>query len=185
MLGQVLIDRPAPARYGGQAGAGPCRPGPIHRVGALATLLVCALLLGPGWADEGLAGFQTAELRILTEAGQTHAFTVYLAISPSQRARGLSFVRQLPKNRGMLFLFPPGQTIVMWMKDTFIPLDMVFMDAEGRVLQIEHDTTPHSLRRIVADPRASGVLELNAGMAERLGIRPGSRLLSSVIAPQP
>ena len=122
-------------------------------------------------------GFETSTLRVVTDSQVEHRFTVYLAVSPRQRARGLSRIERLPPDHGMLFLFPPQQTIVMWMKDTLIPLDMLFIAPDGRVVQIERDTTPGSLRRIYADPLASAVLELNGGTADRLGIKPGARIL--------
>lgn len=140
------------------------------------------LLTAGGFAEsaadtEGLRDFERSTLRIVTPEGTEHWFSIHLAISPWQRARGLSFVKSLPPDQGMLFLFPRHHRIVMWMKDTLIPLDMLFIAPDGRVLQIEANTMPGSLQHIRGDPEASAVLELNGGTSDRLGIRPGARVL--------
>jgi uncharacterized membrane protein (UPF0127 family) len=100
---------------------------------------------------------------------------IYLAESPSQKARGLMFVRALPADWGMLFVYARPRPISMWMKNTFIPLDMVFIDAEGTVVDVAANTEPGSLKSITAKAPAVAVLEINAGLAARLGIGPGSR----------
>ncbi len=100
---------------------------------------------------------------------------IYVAENPSQRARGLMFVRALPVDWGMLFLYDGPRTISMYMKNTFIPLDMVFIDQSGVVVDVVTNTEPGSLKSITPRRRAAAVLEINAGLAAQLGIRPGSR----------
>lgn len=102
-------------------------------------------------------------------------FQIYLAENPAQRARGLMFVRALPPDWGMLFLYDGPRTISMYMKNTFIPLDMVFIDQSGVVVDVVANTQPGSLKSIVPRQRAAAVLEINGGLAARLGIGPGSR----------
>jgi uncharacterized membrane protein (UPF0127 family) len=144
---------------------------------------VAALLLGcaaPAQAQMGpleeLDAFPKGELTIADGKRAKHVFKVWLADTPSRQAQGLMFVRSLPSLRGMLFVYPQPMTIGMWMKNTYIPLDMVFIDAQGRVLQVVEQTTPHSLATIESKAPALAVLEIGGGEARRLGIRPGQRV---------
>ena len=102
---------------------------------------------------------------------------VELADTPLKRSRGLMFRRHLDPNAGMLFLYDHDQEIRMWMKNTFLPLDMIFIRADGVVHRIQSHTEPFSLEAISSQGLVRAVLELNAGSAERLGIRPGDRLI--------
>ena len=146
-----------------------------------AWLAACALLLlalsSPAPAQMGpleeLDAFPRAELTLTDGKRSKHVFKVWLADTPSRQAQGLMFVRSLPQLRGMLFVHPEPRTISMWMKNTYIPLDMVFIDAQGRVQQVVEQTTPHSLATIQSDRPALAVLEIGGGEAKRLGIRPG------------
>ncbi len=95
---------------------------------------------------------------------------IYVAQDPEQRARGLMFVTAMPARTGMLFIYPPRSRISMWMKNTVIPLDIVFIDENGVVLNIAKNTTPFSLTSLRASDLAGFALELNAGMADELGI---------------
>jgi uncharacterized membrane protein (UPF0127 family) len=83
------------------------------------------------------------------------------------------YVRSLPTLRGMLFVHEQPRTLSMWMKNTYIPLDMVFIDADGRIQQIVEQTTPHSLELIRSDAPARAVLEIGGGEARRLGLHTG------------
>lgn len=105
-----------------------------------------------------------------------HRFHIYLALTRPQQRRGLMFVRDLAPNAGMLFVYREPAYLSMWMKNTFIPLDMLFVRADGSVASIAKDTEPQSERSIGADELVRYVLELNAGTTSRLGIVPGSRL---------
>lgn len=114
-------------------------------------------------------------LRIETGRGPA-VFSVELALTPQQQARGLQKRRTLPADAGMLFDFGAPRRVSMWMKDTYIPLDMLFIGADGRIAAIARDTEPLSLETISPAAPARAVLELNAGTAARLGIDVGDRI---------
>jgi hypothetical protein len=101
---------------------------------------------------------------------------VYLAMNNEQRARGLMHVRSLPQTTGMLFVYESDGYLSIWMKNTYIPLDIVFARADGSVSSIEYDAEPLSLRSMQALEPVRYVLELNAGVAEKLSIDRYSRL---------
>ncbi len=117
--------------------------------------------------------FATSRLVIVSESGR-HEFTVQLAVTPEQRAQGLMYRRSMAADAGMLFDF--GQRAgraSMWMKNTYIPLDMLFIRADGEIESIATRTVPHSLESVSSRGPVRGVLELNGGTAARLGIAPG------------
>ncbi len=105
-----------------------------------------------------------------------HLFHVYLALTRAQQRRGLMFVREMDSRTGMLFVYREPAYLSMWMKNTFIPLDMLFVRADGTVASIARNTEPQSLQSIGAEELVRYVLELNAGTTSRLGIGAGSRL---------
>src|SRR4051812_19886118 len=112
---------------------------------------------------EDLAAFPQGKLEIIDDkvAGKKakHVFEVWLADTPGRQAQGLMFVRDLPDLRGMLFVHEQSQEISMWMKNTYIPLDMVFISDQGRIQQIIEQAKPHSLAIIRSDKPAFAVLE--------------------------
>lgn len=113
---------------------------------------------------------------VIDGASACHRFDVYLALTRSQQRRGLMFVREMAPTVGMLFVYREPAYLSMWMKNTFIPLDMLFVRADGSVASIAEHTEPQSERSIGTDELVRYVLELNAGTTSRLGIVPGSRL---------
>lgn len=121
--------------------------------------------------------FDRAELVIVSRDGTRHTLNVYLALNSEQHRRGLMFVRDLPKNTGMLFVYEDAGMRSMWMKNTYISLDMVFARADGTVSSVIRDTKPLSLDSQSAIEPVSYVLELHAGATRRLNIGPGSQLL--------
>ncbi len=121
------------------------------------------------------SGLPTSKLVIATAAGR-HTFTVELAANPQDRARGLMYRRSLAPDAGMLFDYGAPLRISMWMKNTFIPLDMIFISADGAISHIVQRTVPHSLATIEAPMPARAVLEVNGGTAARLGIAVGDRV---------
>jgi uncharacterized protein len=125
---------------------------------------------------EDLASFPLDKLEIKEGKKVKHVFQVWLADNPRRQSQGLMFVRDLPDLRGMLFVHQQPKAISMWMKNTYIPLDMVFIDERGRIQQIIEQTTPHSLDLIRSDKPALAVLEIAGGEASRLGIHPGQRV---------
>jgi hypothetical protein len=117
--------------------------------------------------------------RILVETleGERFGFLVELAVTPQQQSFGLMFQRGLRPDEGMLFLMNPPRHASFWMKNTIIPLDMLFVAPDGEVLQIAERVQPKSLESVVSEKEVGAVLEINGGMSEQLGITPGARIL--------
>jgi uncharacterized membrane protein (UPF0127 family) len=126
---------------------------------------------------EDLAAFPRGKLEIADGKKVKHTFEVWLADNSRRQAQGLMFVRSLPDLRGMLFVHESPKPITMWMKNTYIPLDMVFIDARGRIQEIVAQTTPHSLEIVRSKEPALAVLEIAGGEAKRLGLHPGQRVV--------
>jgi uncharacterized membrane protein (UPF0127 family) len=139
-------------------------------------LLFSLVGAGPAVAQGLLAKFERSNLTIIG-ATDRHEFDVELALTPDQRSQGLMYRREMAKDGGMLFDFGPDYgRASMWMKNTFIPLDMLFIKSDGRIESIAERTTPHSLEAISSRGPVRYVLELNGGTAARLGIGPGDRI---------
>jgi len=119
--------------------------------------------------------FERSTLTIQTERG-SHKFDVELATTPDQLSFGLMYRRSLAVDAGMLFDYSRPQIVAMWMKNTLIPLDMVFIDAVGKVVHISERTVPQSLRTISSQVPVRAVLELNGGTVARLKIKNGDRI---------
>jgi uncharacterized protein len=119
--------------------------------------------------------FPTASLTILTAKGP-QKFSVELATTPAQMEQGLMFRRSMAPDAGMLFDYRVPSMAMMWMKNTLIPLDMLFVDAQGRIVNIHERAVPGSLATIAAAAPVRAVIELNGGTASRLGIQPGDRV---------
>jgi uncharacterized membrane protein (UPF0127 family) len=127
-----------------------------------------------------IAGFgaQAASLQpleIATKSG-VQVFTVEIATTDEEKTTGLMYRKELADGRGMLFDFSPEQEVTMWMKNTFISLDMIFIRADGRILRIAENTEPQSTKIIPSRGLAKGVLEVIAGTAKKYGIEPGDRV---------
>jgi uncharacterized membrane protein (UPF0127 family) len=143
-------------------------------------IFVSALLLAVAAnaaADSLDEAFSKDVLIIEASAHACHRFDVYLAISIPQRARGLMHVRHLPPDTGMLFIYEQADYLSMWMMNTYIALDMVFARLDGSISSVVRNTEPMSLRSISATEPVSFVLELNAGITEKLFIDENSRLV--------
>jgi uncharacterized membrane protein (UPF0127 family) len=128
----------------------------------------------------------TDDLVAVIEAGSgEHRFTIEVADTPDERARGLMFRESMAADAGMLFDYGSDQTgVAFWMKNTPLPLDMIFIRADGTITQVAADTTPFSLEPIASREPVRFVLEVNAGTAAKLGIKPGDRLRHPrVVAP--
>lgn len=126
----------------------------------------------------GANGFAigTGTLVLKTGSGE-HSFNVEVATTNQERAIGLMFRRSLPADAGMLFLYDRAQPAAMWMKNTLIPLDMVFIGSDGKVHRIEQNTEPFSTELISSDGPVVGVLELNGGAAAKIGLRRGDTVV--------
>src|SRR5664279_5416086 len=134
-----------------------------------AALALCALS-GPGAQAASIQ-----PLEIVTRNG-VQVFAVEMATTEEEKTTGLMYRKELPDGKGMLFDFTPEQEVSMWMKNTFISLDMIFIRADGRILRIAENTEPQSTRIISSGGLAKGVLEVIAGTARKYGIAPGDRV---------
>jgi uncharacterized membrane protein (UPF0127 family) len=103
-------------------------------------------------------------------------FSIELADDPAERAKGLMFRESMPKNAGMLFMYPAPKQVGFWMKNTLIPLDMIFLDQTGTVKRVHHMAVPHDTTPIMGGQGIMGVLEINGGLAKALGITEGSEM---------
>ncbi|MGH6659640.1 MAG: DUF192 domain-containing protein, partial [Sphingomicrobium sp.] len=169
---------------GGAARRGAARSGfPLNSVfllfrrGLASWTLVALLILLATGSRFAAAADETVEI---ASRNGVHTFAVELAVTDEQRARGLMYRRELPEGRGMLFDFHREQPISMWMQNTYISLDMIFIRGDGRILSIAESTEPMSTRVIGSGGAARAVLEVIGGTAKKLGIRPGDRVGHSI-----
>lgn len=136
-------------------------------------LLLCSLLLMPlsacanGGSDTAAAGETVVTIQ---QGSMAHRFTVEVARTPEEQARGLMYRTSLAPDRGMLFPFARPKFASFWMKNTFIPLDIIFIRSDGGVDRIAENTIPESLEPVVSGGEVTAVLELAGGTAARLGI---------------
>lgn len=109
-------------------------------------------------------------LSIRTASGTVHKFRVEVAATPEEQERGLMFRESLPEDGGMIFPFPTPRVASFWMRNTLIPLDMIFIRADGSIARIAAETTPHSLEPVTAGEPVTAVLEVAGGKSAKLGI---------------
>jgi uncharacterized protein len=163
-----------------------CRPACAAGVWCRSFLLaLCCLIVAPLTPPlTAVAQAQDAleSLSIVTASGP-HDFSVEVMRTDAGRERGLMFRRYLPRDRGMLFDFDFEQPVMMWMKNTYLPLDMVFIDRKGRVVGIAADTEPLSEKIIPSGAPAYAVLEVNAGTAARIGLKLGDLVRNAMFHP--
>ena len=129
------------------------------------------LLLPPGAIAAG-----NGTLVLKTDSGP-HNFAIELATTPGERALGLMYRRALPTDAGMLFIYDQPQPLTMWMRNTIIPLDMIFIGADGKVHRIESHTEPFSTQLISSEGAVQSVLEVNAGTAATIGLKAGDEVV--------
>jgi uncharacterized membrane protein (UPF0127 family) len=142
------------------------------RAAALALLLAPAPLTVPAAVAADCAPGR-AELR---GPFGTAAFSVEIADEPGERALGLMNRDQLPASAGMLFVYEAPQQVAFWMENTLIPLDMIFLDAAGRVVKVHQNAVPLDRTPIPGEGEVLAVLEINGGLARAIGIAPGAEL---------
>ncbi|MEW6258140.1 MAG: DUF192 domain-containing protein [Pseudomonadota bacterium] len=156
---------------------------------ALCLWVLAGLLLAPPFALQANAQAPQAAqpvgpldaVEIATKSGVV-VLEVEVARTDKQREVGLMFRKEMPERQGMLFDFKQDQPVYMWMKNTYIPLDMLFIRSDGTIARIEAMTTPLSERTISSGEPVRAVLELNGGAARRLGIAPGDRVSNTLLA---
>ncbi|MDH4049819.1 MAG: DUF192 domain-containing protein [Gammaproteobacteria bacterium] len=152
----------------------------MKRIGIFLALLLQAGhgLLAQEYQVADLAeAFSQGVIVIEANRHACHRFDVFIAETNAQKQRGLMFVRKLPPQTGMLFIYRDANIHSMWMKNTYIPLDMLFIRGDGRVSSVARNTEPLSLRSVGSTEPVNFVLELNAGETERLFIDAGSLLV--------
>ena len=141
---------------------------------ALAAVPVFASL--PTEAQPANISFARSELTIVSGGKRLH-FNIEVADTDERRALGLMYRTSLPADAGMLFDFQRDQDVAMWMRNTRIPLDMLFIDRAGKIVNIAQRAVPFSETTIPSAGPVRAVLELNGGTAERLGLKPGDRVI--------
>jgi uncharacterized membrane protein (UPF0127 family) len=144
------------------------------RLAARGIVVLVCLALALLATSAGLA--QTLEpLTLVTRTG-SHVFQIEVARNDEDRARGLMHRRTLPADRGMLFDFERVAPVSMWMENTYISLDMIFIRPDGVVARVAQDTEPLSRRIVPSGEPVLAVLEVIAGTARRIGLQPGDRV---------
>jgi uncharacterized protein len=146
-----------------------------HRARAGGWMLLVAAVALCAFAGDAARAASVQPLEIVTRNG-VHVFSVEMATTEQEKETGLMYRKELPDGKGMLFDFSPEQQVSMWMKNTYIPLDMIFIRADGRILRIAENTEPLSTKIIPSGGPAKGVLEVIAGTAKKYGIAPGDRV---------
>lgn len=154
----------------------------------LKNILYKAILIGAGIilltgcipsSDDGTSAI--SKLTIENKKSETIAFQVEIADDDAERAQGLMNRAEMPQDSGMLFVFPDEKFRSFWMKNTLIPLDILFIDSKGVVVHIHHHATPHDLTGIPSQMPAMYALEINGGQAASLGIQVGDKVFHNKI----
>jgi len=148
------------------------RSGNLHRLWAWIWIPAIALCVMVGPAARAAS---VQPLEIVTRNG-VQVFSVEMATTEQEKETGLMYRKELADGKGMLFDFSPEQQVSMWMKNTYISLDMIFIRSDGRILRIAENTEPLSTSIISSGGLAKGVLEVIAGTAKKYGIQPGDRV---------
>lgn len=128
--------------------------------------------LAVSWVAQAADG---GTLEIVAKNG-VHVFAVEIAVTDEERARGLMFRREVPEGQGMLFDFKRDQDVSMWMENTYVSLDMIFIRADGRIARIAENTEPMSRRIISSGGPVRAVFEVVAGTSKKLGLAPGDKV---------
>jgi len=151
---------------------------------AARAVLTIGLLLAAGYAaraqgtaPEPLSAFPQSLLAIRTNSGKVVNFKIWLADTKRREEQGMMFVREMDEHTGMLFMFPDNKPVSMWMRNTYVSLDILFLDAHGRIDYIAAQATPQSDTIIGPPTPEFAVLELKGGACERLGIKVGDVVL--------
>lgn len=144
---------------------------------AAVAVMALAVWGASGAPAQTLVTFPKSRAEVVTQAGKHHAFSVETATTHEQLTQGLMFRPSMPADAGMLFDFGADKPVSMWMRNTLIPLDMLFIAADGRVVGIRERAVPGSSEIISSSEPVRGVLELNGGTAQRLGLAAGDRVV--------
>lgn len=155
----------------------------LHVIAALAAVFLAALCAAPALAGSASGAeqldrlFSRSTLQIATPDAKLHKINVWIADNDARRMRGLMFVEQLADDAGMLFIYPEPQPVSIWMKNTPLSLDILFVRADGRVHHVVENAKPLLLDTIPSNGAVLAVIELKAGSAARMNIRPGAQVI--------
>lgn len=138
----------------------------------LAAIMMLALVFPAACKAESNVD-ATKRITIISRDAKPHVFRVELALTPQQQAQGLMGRTSMDKDAGMIFLFPEEAERSFWMKNTLIPLDMIFIREDGTISKVHDSAKPHDLTSVKSEGPALAVLELNGGTAKKLGISAG------------
>jgi len=145
-------------------------------------LLPVAVSAGARTAEAAEAMQFASEQLVVHANGGARTFTVELALSEQQREYGLMFRKSMPADHGMLFDFGTTRRVLMWMKNTPLPLDMLFLDRTGAIVSISANAVPYSEAIIDSQAAIRYVIELNGGIAAKFGLSVGDKVTSATIA---
>ena len=134
----------------------------------------------PGHLDD-LVGWREGSVTIQVQANKTLEFEVLIAQSNKERRQGLMHIESMKNNEGMLFIFDPERNVSMWMRNTPMTLDMIFINKKGRIINIAKNTTPYSTRGISSGGSIHWVLEINGGLSDRMNIKNGDLVKLNLI----
>ena len=144
---------------------------------AAGLLIAASAALAQSAPPEPLSAFPQSLLAIRTSAGKVVNFKIWEADTPKREEQGMMFIREMDEHTGMLFMFPENKPVSMWMKNTYVSLDLLFMNAQGKIDYIAEKATPKS-EAIIGPPTPEfAVLELKGGACEHFGIKVGDKVL--------
>ncbi len=143
---------------------------------------VAAFAAQGAFLSVAVAKSQLQRVEIDTSSGK-HVYSVEVMRTPAEREHGLMDRKSMPRDHGMLFDFEQAQPVIFWMKDTLIPLDMIFVGANGRVVSIKHDAKPMDETLIPSGAAALGVIELNGGVAQEIDLKVGDEVQNPIFHP--
>lgn len=150
-------------------------------MGLVAAIIVAYFAaLDGSYAQQKNLSFKKDTLQVVKQTGGRYRFQIELARTPAQRQQGLMFRERLAADEGMLFDYERPQPIAMWMKNTYVPLDMIFIDADGTITHIAKRAVPFSLQPISSNGPVRAVLEVNGGITDHLGIRIGDEVRHAI-----
>ena len=144
---------------------------------AAGLLIAASTALPQGAAPEPLSAFPQSLLAIRTSSGKVVNFKIWEADTPKREEQGMMFIRDMDEHTGMLFMFPENRPVRMWMKNTYVSLDLIFLNAQGKIDYIAARATPESEAIIGPGTPEYAVLELKGGACEQFGIQAGDKIL--------
>jgi len=144
---------------------------------AAALLIAASAALAQSTPPEPLSAFPQSLLAIRTSSGKVVNFKIWEADTQKREEQGMMFIREMDEHTGMLFMFPENKPVTMWMKNTYVSLDLLFLNAQGKIDYIAEKATPRS-EAIIGPPTPEfAVLELKGGACQRFGIKVGDKVL--------